>query len=252
MAISTQTEALIELYNQKISLDTQQLSQLTTIQSGYTIQTGTGTTETIRIWGPEEVIDNYDIPIKKLDNKILEYNVQIVELEQQVLSIGQTANSVGCGSTAFSPFWFLLYPPTTVYEDQLRYKGYSFTAPNPFSATNGTLNTGNLGIGTHNYINPVAIGSYFGPVDTCNSFECNSGICLGYATSISNLNAQIVSLQALRDPLIEKVNILKESRSAFELQVYAYTQSENKLNEQVQKTQEIISFLEDPANEEWL
>jgi hypothetical protein len=71
MAISTQTEALIELYNQKNSLDSQQLSQVALVQGGYNIKTGIGTTEQIKIWGVNEVIANYDTPIEKLDDKIV-------------------------------------------------------------------------------------------------------------------------------------------------------------------------------------
>ena len=77
MAISTQTEALLYLYNQKLSLDTQQLSQISTIQAGYTIQTGTEPTDQIKIWGPTEIIENYNVPIEKLDNRIIELNTEI-------------------------------------------------------------------------------------------------------------------------------------------------------------------------------
>lgn len=207
MAISTETQALLELYNQKVSLDSQQLSQINTVQSGYTIQTGIASTEKIKMWGPTEVIENYNVPIQKLDNKIVEINQQIIALNQQVLTIGQEANAVGCGSTAFSFFW---YPPIAVYEDQLKYQGYTYTAPNPFSGINGNLTTGNLGIGTYTYINLVAIGSYFGPVDTCSPFGeiflgCDNEVCAGYGASITILNNQIVGLQSSRDALIQKL-----------------------------------------------
>lgn len=254
MAISTQTEALLDLYNQKVSLDTQQLSQINVIQNGYTIQTGVGSESQVKILGPTEIIENYNLPIEKLDNRIVEINQQIIDLEQQVLSIGQEANAVGCGSTAFSFFWDLLYPAVTVYEDQLKYKGYAFTAPNPFSSTNGNLTTGNLGIGTYTYVNPVAIGSYFGPVDTCNPlfFGCDSQVCAGYGASITTLNTQIVGLQSSRNALIQKVNLLKSGRSTYELQNYAYNQSISQTNQSISNSNTIINFFEDPENEEWL
>lgn len=253
MAISTQTEALLDLYNQKVSLDTQQLSQINVVQNGYTIQTGVGSTEKIKIWGPNEIIENYNVPIEKLDNRIVEINQQIIALEQQVLSIGEEANAVGCGSTAFS----LFYPSITVYEDQLKYKGYTYTAPNPFSETNGNLTTGNLGIGTYTYVNPVAIGSYFGPVDTCSLFGqiflgCDNEVCAGYGASITTLNNQIVGLQSSRNALMQKVNLLKSGRSTYELQNYAYNQSIVQTNQSISNSNIIINFLEDPQNAEWL
>jgi hypothetical protein len=79
-----------------------------------------------------------------------------------------------------------------------------------------------------------------------------SGVCSGYATSIANLETQIQILQDQRDPLIEKVNTLKINRSDFQLQKYSYDESEVRLNAQLQKTEEIISFLNDPENDEWL
>lgn len=254
MAISTQTEALLDLYNQKLSLDTQQLSQISTVQTGYTITTGIGSTDHIKIWGPTDVMENYNPPIQKLDNRIIEINDQIVALEQQVLSIGQAANAVGCGSTAFDSFWDLLFPSEIVYEDQLKYRGYTFTSPNPFAPIGGNLTTGTSGLGTQSYVNPVAIGSYFGPISGCNFpfFGCNSGVCAGYATSINNLKNTIVGLQSSRDALIEKVTFLKAGRSQYELQNYGLEQSKAQVNTAIGISSSIIGFLQDPANEEWL
>jgi hypothetical protein len=242
MAISTETEALLEFYNQKIILDTKQILQIGTIETGYSIKTGIGTTEQIRVYGPQELIDNYNVPIKKIDDKILEYNNQIRTLQNQVLSIGQSANAVGCGTTSV--------PGVIVYRDDLNYTGYGFSAPNPFSSLTGTISTGTLGFGTMTEAVPVAIGSYFGNLGTCYDPPC--GDCAGFASSITSLNSQIVSLKALRDPLIVKVNTLKEGRISFQLQKYAYDQSKVKLNQQLQKTEAIITFFQDPANDEWL
>ena len=148
MAISTQTEALLDLYNQKLSLDTQQLSQINTVQSGYTIMTGIGSTDQIKIWGPTSVIENYNLPIQKLDNKIIEINDQIVNLQNQILTVGQAANAVGCGTTGIFFFTPLGFSTVTVYEDQLKYRGYTFTSPNPFAPIGGNLITSNSGLGT--------------------------------------------------------------------------------------------------------
>ena len=154
MAISTQTEALIELYNQKNTLDAKQLSQVALVQEGYNIKTGIGVTEQIKIWGVNEVISNYNTPIEKLDNKIIEINSQINTFQSQILSLGRQANSVGCGTNPISSRYYnlstillLLYYNRTnftfvsnvltialnnivvVYKDDLRYRGYTYLAP---------------------------------------------------------------------------------------------------------------------------
>jgi len=245
MSISTQTAALLDLYNQKISSDTTQLQQINYVQNGYTVQTGIGTTEYVKVWGPEEIIENYNYPILKLDNRILELNIDIVNLQSQVLSVGQTANSVGCGSTGyFIGTSFVPNTTTTVNQDNLNYRGYSYTFPNPFSQISGTLSNANLGIGTRNYITQSSIGSYY-------DFT-GIGSCAGYATSITNLNNQIVGIQSTRNDLIDKVNFLKIGRSQYELQNYAYNQSKSQINTSIGISSSIINFLEDSNNAEWL
>lgn len=240
MAISTQTEALIELYNQKNTLDSQQLSQVIVVQSGYTIKTGIGTTEQIKIWGPTEIIENYNYSIKKLDNRIIALNTQIQTLQNNILTTKQTANNNGCPGN----IWQIGFTTTTEYEDTLNYVGYGFTAPNPFSGISSSLTTSTAGIGTYNYTSQSAIGNYFEPI--------SGGGCTVYVNQINDLEAQVLTLQQDRDNLIIKVNTLKESRIAFELQNYAYDQSKNQLNASIANNNAIISFLQDPANEEWL
>lgn len=246
MAISTNTEALISLYNQKVSLDTQQLSQINLIKEGYNIQTEGE--NPIRIWGPEEVIDYYNEPIEKLDTRIVQLNNQIVGLQNTILNVGQAANAVGCGTTGYFVAYFLAFTgfsTVTVYADTVPYRGYTYTSPNPFSPINGTLTSGNAGIGTETLTGITSIGVYYGPIGT-------GGICAGYATSITNLNAQIVGIQSTRNALIVKANLLKSGRSQYQLQNYAYNQSTSVVNSQITKSNTIINFLEDPANEEWL
>lgn len=245
MAISTQTAGLLDLYNQKISLDQKQLEQVTTVQTGYTITTGVGSSDYIKVWGPEEVIENYNVPIEKLDDRILELNTDIANLQSQVLFVGQAANSVGCGSTGyFIGTSFVPNTTTTVNQDNLNYRGYSYTSPNPFSQISGTLSSSNLGIGTQNYITQSSIGFYY-------NFT-GIGSCVGYATSITNLNNQIIEIQSTRTDLIDKVNFLKIGRSQYELQNYAYNQSKSQMNTSIAISSSIISFLEDPDNSEWL
>ena len=262
MAISTQTAALLELYNQKINLDNQQLTQVNYVQSGYTIQTGIGSTEKIKVWGPQEIIENYTPPIQRLDNRILELNNQILTLQNEILVVGQSANTCGCGgSVGFStlgvPF-FVGINTVTVPGDNLNYRGYTFTAPNPFAAVGpSSITSGNVGIGTEDIIIQSSLGVYYGnvgvarttlPVPSCPTVTS----CAGYATSITNLTSQISTLQTQRNDLMVKVNYLKSARASYELQNYSYNQSKIQINNSIGISSSIISFLQDPANSEWL
>lgn len=252
MAISTQTQDLIDFYTQKNSLDKKQLDQINFVQQGYTIQTGIGETEKIKVWGPNEIIENYTSSIKKIDSKVLELNSEIVDLQNRILILGQNANSIGCGTTGIfedSPPGFTTI---TVNRDQLNYRGYSYSGNNPFSPTGGEIVSGNLGIGTENYISQVSIGTYFGPVGTCNSSTCTGPICVSYANSITELQNQILPIQNERNGLITTINFLKKSRSNYELQNYSYEQSKAELNSSIQESNTILEFLNNPANDEWL
>jgi hypothetical protein len=264
MAISTQTEALLEVYNQKISLDIKQLSQVNVIQEGYTIQTGIGSTDKIKVWGPIEVIEDYNFPIKKLDNKIIQLNNQISNIQSEILAIGQQANSVGCG-TQFIDEYSVGYSTITVYQDRLNYTGYSFVGVNPFSPIGGALNSGNCGIGTLDYVSQVVIGTYLGPINICNRLDifggpqgpqgisyCTDQQCSDYASTVVNLTNQLAPLQSERNELIQKVNFLKMGRAQYEIQNYAYEQSKVQLNSSIEASNTIIGFLQDPNNEEWL
>jgi hypothetical protein len=241
MAISTETQALLNYYNQKKSLDSKQISQVQVIETGYNINTGISSSDSVRVYGPQELVANYNVPIKKIDNRIIELNTQIQNKQSDLLNLKQSANDAGCPG----PVWQIGFTTTTVLQDNLNYVGYGFSAPNPFSAISGTLNTSNSGIGTFNFVSQSVIGSYLEPI-------VNAGGCATYVSQINTLNGQISTLQTERNELITKVNTLKENRISFELQNYAYTESKNKLNQQIASTNSIISFLEDPANEEWL
>lgn len=250
MAISTQTEALLELYNQKLSSDTTQLQQINYVQSGYTIQTGIGETEYIKVWGPQEVIENYNYPIEKLDNRILEINAQINTIKQNILTIGQEANNAGCGTTGASY--------VSVATSTINCKVYAFSGNNPFAESTQTLSSSNLGVGVQNSVITVGLGSYMGNLGTCYNpifVGCSSapgGSCTAAAASITYFQNQIPPLLEERDDLITKVNFLKNARSDYELQNYAYTKSTAQINTSIGISSSIISFLSDPNNAEWL
>jgi hypothetical protein len=247
MPISTQTEALLDLYNQKISLDQKQLGQITTVQTGYVITTGTGSSDYIKVWGPEEVIENYNVPIEKLDNRILELTTQIANLKTEILTIGENASNAGCGTTGS----FVSVASSTV-----NCKIYSLSGTNPFVESTQTLSSSNLGIGVSNSIATVSIGTYHANIGTCSTITgCTGapgGSCVAAAASITALQNQVGPLVTERDDLIGKVNFLKNGRLQYELQNYAYNQSKSQINTSIGISSTIINFLEDPNNEEWL
>lgn len=246
MAISTQTTALLDLYNQKINSDIQQLSQINYIQTGYTIQTGIGTTEQVKIWGPDEVIENYNYPIQKLDNRILQLNNQITDLKNTILTIGQSASNAGCGTTAAF---------VSVAASTISCKIYSFSGNNPFAESTQTLSSSNLGVGVTNSVVIVGLGTYNDIIGTCYNIGCSTapgGSCVAAATSITNLQNQIPALVSERDDLMIKVNFLKTARVDYELQRYAYTKSKTQISDSIGISSSIISFLTDPNNENWV
>jgi len=262
MAISTNTEALISLYQQKISLDEEQIKQVEYTEQGFSIQLPGG--GEYKLPAIEESIGYFTEPTQKLDKRIVELNNQIVGLQNTLLQVGLAANDCGCGGlTGFStsgtfPYIFTPFvfgPKTTVNADTAIYRGYTYTSPNPFQEINGTLTSGNAGIGTESLFGVSFIGDYYSNIGVARTtLPVCPGVttCAGYATSETNLNSQIAALQAERNALAQKVNILKDNRSEFEVRRYGFNASKEELNAEIQSTNSIISFLQDPANDEWL
>lgn len=242
MAISTSTQDLINYYQSKKKNDERQKDQIESVRVGYTIEQGDQ--PDIKVIGALEIIDKYDEKIKPIDERIIAINDNIKSLQQNVLSIGQTANSVGCGTIT----WSVGYTSITIYQDNLRYKSWSLSGDNPFNSTSGSLISSNSGIGTYNYINQVSIGTYFAGIDSSvnsctNLFTCTSQMCIDYQNTITSLNTQIVGLTSDRDELITRVNELKRQRFNFELQDWGYRRAKQKLDANIQESDQIIEFL---------
>ena len=257
MAISTNTEALISIYQQTISSNTDQIAQVEATETGFSSQLPDGTS--FKLYGIQETLNYFGEPIQKIDARIVELNTQIAGLQSTILNVGQTANSCGCGGsvgfgTTGVPF-FLGINTTTVLQDSVTYRGYSFTSPNPFSAISGTLTSVNAGIGTEDLTSQSSIGIYYGDVGVARTtLPICPGVtdCTGYATSITNLTNQITPLQTERNDLITKVNYLKAERIRFQIREYRFARQKDELNAEISTSNTIISFLQDPANEEWL
>lgn len=258
MAISTNTEALIGLYQQENSQNTDQIKQVEDLETnGYDLNLQDGTS--FKIYGVQETLNFFNEPIEKIDARIVELNNKIVGLQNTILAVGQEANNCGCGgSVGFgstgAPF-FLGINTVTVSADTIPYRGYTYTSPNPFAATSGTLTLGNVGVGTENLTGTTSIGVYYGDVGVARTtLPVCPGVtdCTGYATSITNLSNQITPLQNERNGLITKSNYLKAKRATYEIREYAFSTQKTELNSQIAANNDVITFLQDPANEEWL
>jgi len=263
MAISTSTEALISLYQQKITSDTEQKEQVTYTENGFTYSLPDG--GQFKLYGVQETLDYFNEPIEKIDTRIVQLNTQIVGLQNTILNVGQTANSCGCGgATGFTtsgnvPYTytpvFVGVNTTTVTADTIPYRGYSFTSPNPFSQISGTLTSLNVGIGTEDLTGSTTLGVYYGNVGVARTtLPVCPGVtdCTGYATSITNLTNQVTTLQTQRNDLIAKVNYLKKERARFEIRKYGFDRQKEELDAEIATSNAIVSFFQDPANEEWL
>lgn len=245
MSLNEKTQSLISFYEQKIDLDNSQLEQLKIIENKYDTKTGTGLTnrEQITVYGPEETLSYYDYPIKQIDKKIVEINAQINTLQNSLAVVASDSVASGCGTTSAGI--------TTVYRDDLKYQGFKYEDPNPFESKSGSITISNAGIGTRSKIEQVGIGSYYNDTATCYDFSLGCG-CPEFASSIVSLESQILTLQNERKKYINKVNDLKEFRIEIELQNYAYKTTRKKLKKQIQKSQKILNFLNDPDNAEFL
>lgn len=158
-------------------------------------------------------------------------------------------------SSGYTGLGYLSLSDTTVVNDAIPYRGYAYTSPNPFAATSGTLTLGNVGVGTENLITTSTIGTYANDVGIARTtLPICPGVtdCTGYATSITNLSNQITTLQTERNGLITKSNYLKSKRSTYEIREFAFSNQKTELNAQISSNNDIITFLQDPANEEWL
>jgi hypothetical protein len=265
MAISTESQELIRYYRQKVTVDQEQLNQLKIIaDDGYEFKTGTEEelseeviewreqtfgpdtpvgvfTTGLKIHSSREMLDLFDSLISPIDKDVIQINSQINALQNQILSLALDATAANCGSG---------FTSIIVYEDVLEYRGYSFEGSNPFEPIEGPIENGDqAGIGTYNLINQVAIGTYNSQINECTPglefpFFCDPQVCQNYANQIEVLNEQIEYLREIRDTDNINVNVLKEERLRYQMQDYAYRLSMTNLENDIAKSEYMISVLE--------
>ena len=236
MSISTQTEALIELYETKVERDQTQLVQINNTIAGYEINTGSNI---VKIYGVTENLSNFNIPISGLDNQIVGITSNIYNLYQDIVGIATLANFNGCPTTIDENTGI-----TTVYADVVSYRTYNFTFPNVFGTSTGAITTGNLGIGTQTFISQVAIGTY-------SQFDSNNEVCGIASAAIVSKLAQINTLISQRDPYISNVNTLKAARVNYQLEQVGYNQSVIQITGQISESNSILTILKNSSLQEF-
>jgi len=237
MALGKKSSELINSYKKSIEQDLEQIKQLRQTKEGITVLTDPldPNSQVAIVEGVNTMINRFGPSTKGLDNRIVTINAQIRDIQDEILALGQSANAVGCGTTGDGV--------VEVVGDVVTAYNWSFTTPNPFEVSTSTLTASNLGVGTYVGVSTVSIGTHFGIPGV--------GTCVGYATSISTLEASLSTYRSERNSVIVQVNALKEARSNFELQKFGYDQAESKINAQITAKSNIITALEDPENHQY-
>jgi hypothetical protein len=236
MASGPKTNYLISTYKKSVEQDNTQKEQLQKVLSGIEIRTDDNTDPEYIIEGLDKRIDAYNPSTRGLDKKILQINQQIRSQQQQILILGQEANVQGCGITISPDIQEVVGDEVTLYS-------WSFSGNNPFVESSQVLSESNIGFGTYTGITTISLGTYmeFDP----------SGICAGYANSITTIINGLTTFRTERNNIINQLNLIKEARSVLELQRYGYTNLQDQLNAEIQKKNTIISVLENPINQQY-
>lgn len=232
MAISTNTEALIDLYEKKVKDDQKQLTQINQVIAGFQVDTGT---EIIKINGVTETLTNFNVPISGLDREIVGITSNMYILYRDIVGIATQANFDGCPATIDENVGI-----TTVYADVVNYRTYNFTFPNVFGTSTGNITTANLGIGTETFISKVAIGTYF-------EFDSGIGICGIASAAINAKLSQINTLASQRNSYVTNVNSLKSARVKYQLEEFGYNQTIIQITGQIANNNAVLNILKNSS-----
>lgn len=167
----------------------------------------------------KELTNNYREIAKAYDKIINDYNTQINQKKQEILSIFNNAVSEGCTiedySTDSSPLIIegaSVGLGSTIYNDKLTISRYlnieNFGIDNLFESTSEELEENLFGYGYETESQQNS-GSSIGNFTNLTSPAV--GDCVGYANSIITLSSEIQSLRLQRDTQISAVNTVKNS-----------------------------------------
>lgn len=225
----------------------------------------------------EQNAEDYKNLAKPYDNQMYDYNVQVNEIKQQIISIVNTAVSYGCST---SPSYVPETNPVTglpiipkklpvleingigvgrgdqIFEDLVKIKRYEnmeeLNDDNVFEESQSRLTKSRFGsgfeniienndgdsLGVYKIINPFTVG-FAGTVPILIS----SSTCAGYASSISQVVQGVSNLRSLRKKYLSVVNVIKEDKMQAELQTWGDKDVKKALNSRKNKLKKSISNL---------
>lgn len=179
----------------------------------------------------ENKIESFRQSAGILDQKILDLNNQINYKKSQIVDLVAAAVGLGCSvgltTTSFDPLivnGVQIGFGSSIYQDQAKNKIYSgltdYSARNPFTSdTTITLSSSNIGNG-YGSITSNNDGSNVGiyrSVFTIGHPVPVSTTCVGYASSIDSIAAELTSLRSQRDSYLSNVNVVKDGKLGEEI-----------------------------------
>lgn len=212
------------------------MSNLTDLLS----DTISGNIETIgilteRLPSIQENVDLFTPVLNRIDTQIVAIAASIVSLQIESVILSSNAFAVGCGTTSGI---------STSYPDSVRTYSYNistsfYDGDDPYTVISSTMNSSNIGFGTfvvhtQNDSTAVSIGLSYGSIDSCfnSASGCTSGICIGYANSISTKSSQINTLRNQLTNLVSSSNKIKTERVDYEIQRFGNKYSIRILNDE--------------------
>lgn len=213
----------------------------------------------------DQVIQDYEVVIRPLDNEVYQYNEIINDKKQQIIDLVTTAVSAGCSNLAPTSgiVTSLPYPGaeniggvvcgygSTIYEDRAVVKIYSNLnssgAENPFDPiSQSNLSQSTYGKGFENFTEdntgtalngykyiPTELASHVGSLLSPLTAE-EQATCVGYANSIIAIAAELDELRQLRDSKLEKINTLKNDKNREEVRRWGSNQSQGVIEQRKQ------------------
>ncbi len=179
-----------------------------------------------------------------LDRKILDLNNQINFKKSQIVSLVASAVGLGCsvGLTTTSSAALIVNSVqigfgSTVYQDQAKNKVYSgltdYTARNPFTSDSTvTLSASNVGDG-YGSITSNNDGSNVGIYRTVFTVGHPGGIsatCVGYASSIDSIAAELTALRSQRDSYLTNINTVKDGKLGEEIILWGEKSADGRID----------------------
>lgn len=225
--IGTQTQELIRILEEEVADNNEAIPY---------ISAGLNTVTT--------VINDFTPSINGVQQQILSIVNDINDLKSQQVSIGISANLIGCGIGTTGECAIGVY---TVYATNVYWTDYAYAVPDPWEESSAPITSSNLGKGFNlqivNTDTAVAIGTF------CD-FSGDIG-CASFANQINNLETQIISLQGTLPPLVNGINPVMLERSDYLMQEFAFEQSINILDSDTSTINNSLASLENPTLQQY-